>query len=469
MITLEQNKIESLKEYLVIDGWRDGDLYFKLKDHQVDLYHQIVKGINKKHVVNCSRRFGKSYILCLIAIEHALKNNNSHIRFAAPTQKQLKEIIQPIMLKIVQDCPDNIKPEFRSQDNKYVFKNGSEIHIAGCDNGNAENLRGHESDLNLIDEAGFIDDLEYVLKDILMPQTLTTGGRTIISSTPPRTPAHYFQRLCNEAIGSGYYSRFTIYDNTSLTPETINEYCEEAGGIDSTTWKREYLCEFVVDEQIVVIPEWKSEYIGELELDAWRMYYGNYVSMDIGGRHKTACLFGYYDFRKSSLQVIDEAIFTGQDTTTDLIARTIQNKEEELFNGMAEPRRIADNNNVILLQDMSLMHGVHFAPTSKDTLQAMVNELRVFIGQGRLRVSAKCRELIGCLTTAIWNKQRSQFDISDLYGHFDALAALIYMVRNLNQNSNPIPTHGVALPITHSINYHKENQEKANLKRMFRR
>jgi hypothetical protein len=91
-----------------------------------------------------------------------------------------------------------------------VFHNGSEIHIAGCDNGNAENLRGHESDLNLIDEAGFIDDLEYVLKDILMPQTLTTGGRTIISSTPPRTPAHYFQRLCMEAVQSDYYSKFTI-------------------------------------------------------------------------------------------------------------------------------------------------------------------------------------------------------------------------------------------------------------------
>lgn len=42
---------------------------------------------------------------------------------------------------------------------------------------------------------------------------------------------------------------------------------------------------------------------------------------------------------------------------------------------MVEPKRIADNNNVILLQDMSLMHGVHFAPTNKDTLMAMVNEV----------------------------------------------------------------------------------------------
>jgi len=373
------------------------------------------------------------------------------------------------MAKILDDCPRELMPTFRVQDNKYIFNNGSEIHIAGCDNGNAENLRGHESDLNLIDEAGFIDDLEYVLKDILMPQTLTTGGRTIVSSTPPRTPAHYFERLCREAQANNYYSLFTVYDNTSIDAEVIDIYCNEAGGIESTTWKREYLCEFVVDEMIVVVPEWNQEYIGEIELDAWRMFYGNYVAMDIGGRHKTAVLYGYYDFKKSILQVLDESIFTGQDTTTELIALTIIEKENQLFPNMAEPRRIADNNNVILLQDLTLMHGVSFAPTNKDTLIAMVNELRVFVGNGRLRVRETCKELIGCLATAIWNKQRTQFDISDLYGHFDALAALIYMVRNLDQYTNPIPATNTALPETHFINYHRANQEKANLKRMFKR
>jgi len=464
-LTLEE-RIVLIK--LIEERWKLGNLYYKLKDHQIDLYNQITKGSNKKHVVNCSRRFGKSYTLCLIAIEHALKSK-VHVRFAAPTSKQLKEIIQPIMIKILSDCPEELKPDFKSQDNKYVFQNGSEIHIAGCDNGNAENLRGHESDLNLIDEAGFIDDLEYVLKDILMPQTLTTGGRTIVSSTPPRTPAHYYNRLCTEAQLGRFYSLFTIYDNTSIDQETIEEYCQEAGGVNSTTWKREYLCEFVVDEMSVVVPEWNDSYVGEIELDAWRMYYQNYISMDIGGRHKTAILYGYYDFKRSVLQVVDESILTGQDTTTDLIAKTIQAKEIELFQDMTEPRRIADNNNVILLQDMSLMHGVHFAPTSKDTLLAMVNELRVFVAQGRLFISEKCQELIGCMRAAIWNKQRTQFDVSDMYGHFDALASLIYMVRNIDQYSNPIPVTSTALPSTHYIHFEKESSERSNLKRMFRR
>ena len=152
-----------------------------------------------------------------------------------------------------------------------------------------------------------------------------------------------------------------------------------------------------------------------------------------------------------------------------MIAKTIQAKEIELFRDMTEPRRIADNNNVILLQDMSLMHGVHFAPTSKDTLLAMVNELRVFVAQGRLFISEKCQELIGCMRAAIWNKQRTQFDVSDMYGHFDALASLIYMVRNIDQYSNPIPVTSTALPSTHFIHFERESSEKSNLKRMFRR
>ena len=39
-------------------------------------------------------------------------------------------------------------------------------------------------------EAGFIDRLDYLLKSVRLPQTLTTNGRTIVISTPPDSPAH---------------------------------------------------------------------------------------------------------------------------------------------------------------------------------------------------------------------------------------------------------------------------------------
>jgi len=178
------------------------------------------------------------------------------------------------------------------------------------------------------------------------------------------------------------------------------------------------------------------------------------------------------DQQLTKTKLTDDAIYFAN-LTVDELAGELQRRVDDYYqyvriNGMSDPKRIADNNNVILLQDLSLMHGVHFAPTSKDALIAMVNEVRVFVGQGRLRVHPQCKEVIGCLSTAIWNKQRTQFDVSDLFGHFDALAAIVYMIRNLDQYTNPIPITSTAMQSTHHINYQKVEQQ-SNLKKMFKR
>ena len=90
------------------------------------------------------------------------------------------------------------------------------------------------------------------------------------------------------------------------------------------------------------------------------------------------------------------------------------------------------------------MHNLTFAPTGKDQLEAMVNEVRLLVKQGRLKVDPRCDQLIGCLKYAVWTDNRKQFDRSTAYGHYDALAALIYLVRNIDQFTNPVPiTHGV--------------------------
>ena len=467
-MTKEKSKI--LKDY-VRHCWNVGDLYYKLKDYQINLYNSIMDSKEKKFVVNCSRRFGKSYILSLIAIEFALRNKNAHIRFAAPTQKQLREIVQPIFQKICADAPKDIAPEYKTAFSHYYFPGtNSYIHVAGCDDNNAENLRGHDSDMNLIDEAGFMKELEYILKDILLPQTLTSGGRTVVASTPSRTPAHYFTRLCEEAKYKESYAIYTIHDNSSIDEKTKKIYCEEAGGPTSTTWRREYLCEFVVDEELVIVPEWKSEFIGELELDAYRGFYTNYVSMDVGGRHKTAVLFGHYNFKKSTLQIEEEAIFSGADTTSDLIARTVKAIEGTIWNGLLPARRVSDNNNVIFLQDMQLMHGLSFSPTNKDTLLAMVNEMRVFMYQRKLMVHPRCKELIGCLSSGIWNSRRDAFDVSDIYGHYDALAALMYMIRNIDQYTNPITARNIGKDQYRSVLHESDTSTGfESLKRIFRR
>jgi hypothetical protein len=437
-------------------AWKRGLLSFKLYKHQIPMYNDIWSGINNidclKYTINCSRRFGKSTVLCIIAIEYALKNPNSQVRFAAPTAKMLKKITQPIFRQILEDCPIDIKPVYHSQDMCWNFANGAQIHLSGAQNGHEENLRGTSSNLAIVDEGGFIDDLNYVTNSILIPQLLTTQGTLCIASTPAKSPSHSFTELARECELAGNYSKFTIYENTSLNDKLISQYARESGGKDSTTFKREYLCEFVTDSASQIIPEWDDKYIESHTKTEITKYFHRYVAMDLGVKDFTAVLFGHYDFTRAVLFIEDELTLNGNELTTKTLADEIKTKEKEIFGDIEPYRRISDNNNLMLIQDLQYLNDLSFSPTTKESLEAMVNELRIMVASGRVRINSRCKMLIGCLKYGIWSENNKMFARSTTYKHQDHLAALIYLVRNLDTHSNPIPnTHNISV-YTHHIN-----------------
>lgn len=447
-------------------AWERGILSYKLYNHQVPLYAAICNAIETKgclkYVINCARRFGKTTILCIIAMEYALKTPNRQIRFAAPTAKALRKIIRPIIKQLTQDCPEDIRPEWNTQDNVYKFKNGSEIHFAGTDNQNYESLRGTSSDLNIVDEAAFCDELDYIVRSVLMPQTLTTKGTTILASTPPPTPAHDFYALAQEAMANGYYQEFTIYDNASVDQETLDLYAKESGGYESSTFKREYLVQFVVDENLSICPEWRDSYIGDLEKTIIYPYLHRYVAMDLGVVDFTAAIFATYDFPSATLFIEDEYTISGPKMTTPILAAEIKAKEQELWGDTRPYVRVSDNNNLLLLQDLGILHGLEFAPTSKDSLEAMVNELRIMVGSGRIRVSSKCEKLIQCLKYGVWDLRRKKFARVSHLGHFDHIAALIYLIRNLDKFTNPVPSlHNIDASTHYTPRFIKERSNDA--------
>lgn len=444
--------------------WKRGVLSWKLYGYQLPVYSLVWDFIQNrrhiKHVLNIARRFGKSHTLALVAIEYAIRNPGTQIRFAAPTGKALRKIIHPAFKSICKDAPETVKPIWKTQDGFYAFPNGSEIHASGCDNQNYENLRGQAAHLAIVDEAGFVDELNYVVNDVLVPQTLTTKGVVILSSTPPKTPAHDFYSIAQEAEKNGAYAKRTIYENTKVDRPTLDLYAKEAGGYESSTFQREYLCEFVVDSESQIIPEWQDAFQGEATQDEFSNYWHRYEGMDIGVRDGTAVIFGHYNFKEARLYVEDELVLRGQEVRTDNIAQGVATKERALWGSQKPYRRISDNNNLILLQDLGVGHQMHFAPTSKDDLHAMVNELRLWVRAGRIVVSPRCEHLIGCLKYGVWDEQRRAFARSAVYGHFDGLAALIYLVRNIDQHSNPVPLDHKANSFTHFIPDHR-NESKA--------
>lgn len=452
------------------EKWFRGDLTFKLHAAQKVINETYKAVTNQLFVGNCSRQFGKTYWAVCKAIECALSKPNAQIRYAAAFQTDLVNFVIPAFELIMQDCPSELVGRYKVQGSRFVFPNGSTIVLVGLDK-NPNSLRGNTLDLIIIDECGFVGNLDYVYKSVIIPATThRPDAKVILISTPPSTPAHAFLDYAQKAEEESAYKMFTIFENPRLDANQMLRLMKETGcvipndleAIDvlnavvstktvefpptwtlSTTFRREYLCEFLTDEDLQIVPEWQDKYVQDIQKSELYPYWHKYVGMDLGTKDFTACIFGYYDFRRATLVIEDEFKMNGPTMNTQLLVGAIRAKETELWSDNPPFRRVSDNNNLHLLQDMSSIHNLHFLATNKDTLEAMINEVRLMVQAGRIVINPRCKQLIGCLKFGVWDSKRTGFARSTTYGHFDALAALIYMVRNIALNSNPIPKdHG---------------------------
>lgn len=426
--------------------WRRGILKWKLDKNQLEMYEFARNDKHSIVVIGSSRQLGKSFFLTTLAIEECIRNPYTIVKFIAPKVKDIKRIIAPLIREITQDAPKDLIPHYSTQDHIFKFKNGSEIQLAGTDNGHAESIRGNKAHLCIIDEAGFCDDLDYIVNSILIPTTTTTNGKIIMASTPSRAPDHPFMEFMRDAEAEGRFIKKTIYDNPRLTEAQIDKIAAAIGGKDSVDFKREYLVEIIVSEDDAVVPEFTSELEKSIVVEWTRPPFCDcYVAMDIGGSDLTVVLFAYYDFKGARLIIEDELVF-GRKMLTDELADAIATKEAQLWTHKATGElktpqlRIADNNNIILLNDLAAKHGLNFVPTLKDNRDAALNNMRLMLKSMKIFISPKCKTLISHLKSAIWNKARSSFGRSVDKGHYDAVDALIYLCRNVNYSKNPYPS-----------------------------
>lgn len=441
----------------------------KLKPIQRKMLKAFFKTSGRKYVIHCSRRLGKTFLLCVMAICFAIDKPNAEIRYATVTQKAARKMVHPILKTIMRWLPANFRGTWNTFEGAYIFRNGSMIHLCGVNAQHEDDLRGTSADLCIVDEAAFVDQLCYLVDSVLMPQTIDTGGKLIMASSSPRSPAHEFASYIAGAKLNGYYASYDIYEG-GYSSEIVEEFCREAGGPQSTTWRREYLNELIVDEEMSIVQEWRKDYISPVVRDEYYEFYHKYESADWGVRDNTAILFGHYDFKQARLKIEREFILSGPQTTTKNISNEIDAIETDL-KWKDVYRRIGDSNEIILMQDLGTTYSKHFLPTTKDSLAAMVNELRLWVQSGRIQIDPVCKNLIGCLEFGVFqDEKRNNFGRSKDFGHYDALASLMYMVRNIDQHTNPIPIdYGIDKRNAWVPDKEKDTETIAAFKRIFKK
>ncbi len=89
--------------------------------------------------------------------------------------------------------------------------------------------------------------------------------------------------------------------------------------------------------------------------------------------------------------------------------------------------------------DLAQLHGITYLPTQKTDKRWYVNEFRVLVREGRVKIHPRCRNLDRHLRQTIWANHR-QADYKRKGGeHGDLLDCAVYMARNLRKGRNPVP------------------------------
>ena len=95
--------------------WQRGDLSWKLHLNQKIIYEQLREIDAREAVVTCARRFGKSYMAVVMAIEDCLQNPGITVRIIGPEIKQTANIVHPLIMKISADAPNGLIQRMKSE------------------------------------------------------------------------------------------------------------------------------------------------------------------------------------------------------------------------------------------------------------------------------------------------------------------------------------------------------------------
>ena len=395
-----------------------------------------------------SRQEGKTFGLLTACCEICLKSPRSIVKFVFPQKGQAVTVINPTMEEILSDCPPDLRPRYKVGDSNWYFKNGSVIQLIGSDKGQSKSQRGGKTALCVIDEACYTTNLTRLVDSELWPTTKTTGANVVLSSTPdPENPDHEFlTRFVPAAEEAGNLHRFNFDDpDSDMTDEdrekTIAIY---PGGRANPRFRAEYLCEVVRSSDTTVIPEFDEAAEAEIVKAVSRpRHFDIYTSSDWGGRDWTANLFAYYDFKNNSLVVEDELVFK-QYQNSKLIADGFKGKLDTLYDGEKPYMSVCDTNNVILMNDINMSHGLNLIPTYKDNKYAQVNKLRLMVLNREIIIHPRCKILISHMKYAKWKNNNSSrykaLDRANDGSHYDCVDALIYLVRNVVAGKNPYPS-----------------------------
>lgn len=323
------------------------------------------------------------------------------------------------------------------------------------------------------------------------------------SSAPKQAGHDFERVFVPDAKVRGALCTRTLDDNKAISDKDRAKYIREAGGRGHPTCEREYYNDIRLDTESAVVPEFdfRRHVVSRETLGPLPEHYQAYVAADPGSRDLFGLVFAYWDFERARLVV--QRSWARRNAPTRKVAAVVAAYEYLLWGREPHPKMdrfldpgngwhsllrgeetefLADDLSRIcksgakfqdkfvqrptspqlstyfrdgkfhvnpahrstdvdprMVQDMSIEYGLLFSPTAKDDAEAQRNVLRDAVHAGKVVFLKDAGPVIDHIQNAEWNEKRTDYERHPVYGHFDCLAALIYLFRNISMQANPNP------------------------------
>lgn len=472
-------------------SWRDGYAHEWALDEGQQKWRAAFWGTQplSSSVWNVGRQRGKTFAAVFLALEMGTTKPHAVIRYCAKTKDSAVAIVTPAWDFLVSTMPEAMRPR-KSSRSEYEWEfpgTGARFVLFGTDAQSFVKGRGPRTDLQLLDECGFYQDLVSV-ESALLPSLQTTGGRALYLSTPAESVGHPYTSRIYAALAAGRYQHDTFWSNPRVHHEAVIEAERTRLGMTrevflaSTYFRREYLAEIVTDESRAALPVWSIELAAKV-VGQWERptHWDGYQAHDPGiSGDPHASLFAFHDFETNTLTIEDEMELRSAAFSARQWADMVKVKERELYGATAwngtligakdwqreygdlpqyaqdvlnrtAPRqpylRVGDDAQGIC-QDMTVDHGLGMFPTPKHDKALEMSNVNHALATGRIRIHARCVRLIEQCYSTVWNKARSAWERTDR-DHGDLIDDLSYLHRNIrwHRDCRPPPKGDVfALP-----------------------
>jgi predicted phage terminase large subunit-like protein len=204
----------------------------------------LLTSTDKRVILNCCRQSGKTTIVSVLALHHALTRPKSLVLIFSPSERQSKEFLRKI-----QDYYGELNSPGGSLVNSAsTLELTNKSRIKALPSSEAT-VRGFSApSLVLIDEAAQIDEKLYYA---VLPMLVVSRGRLILLSTPLGKQGIFWRAW---ELQNGWKKvKVTADQCPRISKDSLAQAREEMGEV---RFAQEYLCEFVQSEGSIFKEEW---------------------------------------------------------------------------------------------------------------------------------------------------------------------------------------------------------------------